>query len=170
MAQAGGDMELAVINPATVMGPVLGPDYSHSIYLIKNLLTGKMAGCPKINSCLVDVRDVADLHFLAMLHPSAKGERFIATGGESIWLVEVAKILKANLGEAADKVKAIQLPNTVLRIAALKDPMVKSMIPLLGIPMNLTSAKAINLLGWSPRTPEQAIVASAETLIRLNLL
>lgn len=170
MAQAGGDMELAVINPATVMGPVLGPDYSHSIYLIKNLLTGKMAGCPKINSCFVDVRDVADLHFLAMLHPSAKGERFIATGGESIWLVEVAKILKANLGEAADKVKAIQLPNTVLRIAALKDPMVKSMIPLLGIPMNLTSAKAINLLGWSPRTPEQAIVASAETLIRLNLL
>lgn len=170
MKQSGGDMELAVVNPAAVMGPVLGPDYSHSIYLIKNLLTGKMAGCPKINACFVDVRDVADLHFLAMVDPRAKGERFIATGGESIWLVEVAKILKANLGSKADKVKARQMPNTILRIAALKDPMVKSMIPLLGIPMNLTSAKAINLLGWSPRTPEEAIVATAESLIRLNLL
>lgn len=170
MKQSGGDMELAVVNPAAVMGPVLGPDYSHSIYLIKNLLTGKMAGCPKINACFVDVRDVADLHFLAMVDPRAKGERFIATGGESIWLVEVAKILKTNLGSKADKVKARQLPNTILRIAALKDPMVKSMIPLLGIPMNLTSAKAINLLGWSPRTPEEAIVATAESLIRLNLL
>ena len=91
-----------------------------------------MAGCPKINSCFVDVRDVADLHLRAMLDPKAKGERFIATGGESIWLVEVAKILKANLGDKAGKVKAMQLPNTVLRIAALNDPMVKSMVPFLG--------------------------------------
>lgn len=170
MEREGGNLELAVVNPAAVMGPVLGPDYSHSIYLVKNLLTGKMAGCPKINSCFVDVRDVADLHLRAMLDPKAKGERFIATGGESIWLVEVAKILKTNLGDKAGKVKAIQLPNTVLRIAALKDPMVKSMVPLLGIPMNLTSAKAIGLLGWSPRSPKDAILAAAESLIRLNLL
>ncbi|OCX53729.1 epimerase [Mucilaginibacter sp. PPCGB 2223] len=170
MAREGGSLELSVVNPAAVMGPVLGPDYSHSIYLIKNLLTGKMAGCPKINACFVDVRDVADLHLRAMLDPKAKGERFIATGGESIWLMEVANILKANLGKAAHKVKAKQLPNILLRIAALKDPMVKSMIPLLGIPMNLTSAKAINTLGWKPRSAEEAIVAAAESLIRLNLL
>lgn len=170
MKREGGSLELAVVNPAAVMGPVLGPDYSHSIYLIKNLLTGKMAGCPRINSCFVDVRDVADLHLRAMLDPRAKGERFIATGGESIWLVEVAKILKANLGDKTGKVKAMQLPDIVLRIAALKDPMVKSMVPLLGIPMNLTSAKAIELLGWSPRSPKDAILAAAESLIRLNLL
>lgn len=170
IAREGGSLELSVVNPAAVMGPVLGPDYSHSIYLIRNLLTGKMAGCPKINACFVDVRDVADLHLRAMVDPKAKGERFIATGGESIWLVEVAKILKANLGGAANKVKARQLPGILLRIAALKDPMVKSMVPLLGIPMNLTSAKAINLLGWSPRSVQEAITASGESLLRLNLL
>jgi len=170
MEKDGKGMELAAINPVAVMGPVLGPDYSHSIYLIKNLLTGKMAGCPKINAGFVDVRDVADLHLRAMVDPAAKGERFIATGGESIWLVEVAKILKENLGFAAEKVKARQLPNTLLRIAALKDPMVKSMIPLLGIPMNTTSAKAIRTLGWSPRSIPEAIMATAESLIRLNLL
>lgn len=170
IAQEGQGMELASINPVAVMGPVLGADYSHSIYLIKNLLTGKMAGCPKINAGFVDVRDVAALHLRAMVDPAARGERFIATGGESIWLVEVAKILKENLGAAAEKVKARQLPNTLLRIAALKDPMVKSMVPLLGIPMNTTSAKAIHLLGWSPRSIPEAILATAESLIRLNLL
>lgn len=170
MEREGRNLELSVVNPAAVMGPVLGPDYSHSIYLVKNLLTGKMAGCPKINACFVDVRDVADLHLRAMLDPKAKGERFIATGGESIWLVEVAKILKTNLGDRANKVKTMQLPNALLRIAALKDPMVKSMVPLLGIPMNLTSAKAVKLLGWSPRSPKDAILAAAESLIRLNLL
>jgi dihydroflavonol-4-reductase len=170
IAREGGGLELAVVNPAAVMGPVLGPDYSHSIYLIKNLLSGKMPGCPKINSCFVDVRDVADLHLRAMTDPKAKGERFIATGGESIWLAGVAMILKENLGNAAAKVKVRQLPNIVLRIAALKDPMVKSMIPLLGIPMNLTSAKAIRQLGWSPRSAKASILAAAESLIRLNLL
>lgn len=168
--QEGNGMELAAINPVAVMGPVLGADYSHSIYLIKNLLTGKMAGCPKINAGFVDVRDVADLHLRAMVDPAAGGGRFIATGGESIWLVEVAKILKENLGPAAEKVKARQLPNTLLRIAALKDPMVKSMVPLLGIPMNTTSAKAIRMLGWSPRSIPEAVLATAESLIRLNLL
>jgi nucleoside-diphosphate-sugar epimerase len=166
----GNGLELAAINPVTVMGPVLGPDYSHSIHLIKNLLTGKMPGCPKINSGFVDVRDVADLHLRAMESPAANGERFIATAGESIWLVAVAKILKENLGAAADKVKAKELPNTLLRIAALKDPMVKSMIPLLGKVMNVTSAKAIRLLGWSPKSAEEAILATAESLTRLHLL
>lgn len=168
--QEGNGLELAVVNPTAVMGPVLGSDYSHSIQIIKNMLTGKIPGCPKINSCFVDVRDVADLHLRAMVDPLANGERFIATAGESIWLVEVAKILKANLGDAAAKVSVKQLPNTLLRIAALKDPMVKSMVPLLGIHMNTTSEKAIRLLGWSPRSNQEAILATAESLIGLNLL
>lgn len=166
----GKGLELSAVNPVAVMGPVLGPDYSHSIHLIKNLLTGKMSGCPKINSGFVDVRDVADLHLRAMTHPAAKGERFIATAGESIWMVKVAKILKEHLGETANKVHVKELPGTLLRIAALKDPKVKSIIPLLGKVMNVTSAKAIRKLGWSPRSTEDAILATAESLIRLRLL
>lgn len=166
----GHGLELSAVNPVTVLGPVLGPDYSHSIHLIKNLLTGKMPGCPKINSGFVDVRDVADLHLRAMTHPAAKGERFIATAGESVWLVEIARILKAHLGQDASKVNARELPNALLRIVALKDPMVKSMIPLLGRLMNTTSAKAIRLLDWSPRSTEEAVLATAESLMRLHLL
>lgn len=166
----GNGLELSAVNPVGVLGPVLGADYSHSIHLIKNLLTGKAPGCPKINSGLVDVRDVADLHLRAMTHPDAKGQRFIATAGESIWSVEVAKILKQHLGEAASKVHAKELPNILLRIAAFKDPKLKSIIPLLGRVMNVTSKKAIRMLGWSPRSTEDAVLATAESLIRLNLL
>jgi dihydroflavonol-4-reductase len=170
IAQEGNGLELATVNPTAVMGPVLGPDYSHSIYIIKNMLIGKMPGCPKINSGFVDVRDVADLHLRAMVEPAANGERFIATAGESLWMIEVANILRANLGEAAAKVPTKQLPNTLMRIAALKDPIAKSIIPLLGINMNATSAKATRMLGWSPRSAEEAIVAAALSLARLNLL
>lgn len=166
----GKGLELTTINPTAVMGPVLGADYSHSNNIIKNMLTGKMAGCPKINSGFVDVRDVADLHVRAMTNSAANGERFIATAGESIWMVEVAKILKKNLGHTADKVSTKQVPNIMMRALAMKDPSVKATIPLLGRIMNVTSAKAIRMLGWAPRSREEAIVGTAESMIRLHLL
>lgn len=170
MENEGGALELSVVNPVGVLGPVLGPDYSHSIHFIQNMMQGKLPGCPKINSCYVDVRDVADLHLRAMTDPAAKGQRFIATAGESIWMVEVARVLKHNLGEAAAKVNAKEVPNTLMRLAALKDPMAKAVVPLLGIVMNATAEKAIRLLGWSPRSTEEAIVATAESLVHFNLV
>jgi dihydroflavonol-4-reductase len=41
---------------------------------------------------------------------------------------------------------------------------------LLGRNMNATSEKAVRMLGWAPRSSEEAIVATAESLIRLGLL
>jgi nucleoside-diphosphate-sugar epimerase len=46
IAREGGKLELAVVNPVGVFGPVLGPDYSTSIVLAKRLLDGAMPGCP----------------------------------------------------------------------------------------------------------------------------
>jgi dihydroflavonol-4-reductase len=50
----GGSLELSVVNPVGVFGPVLGPDYSTSILLIQRLMDGAMPGCPRslVTSCL----------------------------------------------------------------------------------------------------------------------
>ncbi|MDY0746970.1 aldehyde reductase [Paucibacter sp. R3-3] len=169
IAREGGGMELSAVNPVAVLGPVLGADYSHSIRLIKNMLAGQ-PGMPKINSGFVDVRDVADLHLRAMTHEAAAGERFLAIAGESMWMAEVARVLKARMGGIADKVSTRVLPNTIVRLGALKDPALRGAVPLLGLNLNATSAKAIRLLGWAPRSAEEAIVATAESLDRLGLL
>ena len=66
VAREGRGLELAVVNPVGVFGPVLGPDYSTSILLVQRLMDGAMPGCPKLYFGLVDVRDVADLHLRAM--------------------------------------------------------------------------------------------------------
>jgi dihydroflavonol-4-reductase len=87
----GDGLELSSVNPTTVLGPALGPDHSHSIRLIKNMMDGQ-PGCPKVNTCVVDVRDVADLHVRAMTQQAAKSERFLATSGESLWLAEIANV------------------------------------------------------------------------------
>ena len=165
----GRSLELSTVNPTAVLGPALGPDYSHSIRLIKNLMDGP-PGCPKINSGFVDVRDVADLHLRAMTNPAAKGERFIAISGESLWMVDVAKVLRRRMGAAAGKVPTRVLPNWLVRLSALKSPAARGIVPLLGLNLNATSEKATRLLGWVPRSSEEAIVATAESLLRLGLL
>jgi dihydroflavonol-4-reductase len=169
IAREGHGLELSSVNPVAVLGPVLGPDYSHSIRLIKNLLDG-LPRSPKINSSFVDVRDVADLHLRAMTDPVASGERFLASAGESMWMTEVAQVLQRRMGAAAGKVSARVLPNWLVRIAALTNPAMQGIVPLLGVNLNATGEKARRLLGWTPRSSEDAIVATAESLIRLDLL
>ncbi|TIS22842.1 MAG: aldehyde reductase [Mesorhizobium sp.] len=78
----GGALELAVVNPVGIFGPVLGPDHSTSTDFIKRLLDGEMPGLPRMVFGVVDVRDVADLHLRAMTSAAAKGERFLAISGD----------------------------------------------------------------------------------------
>jgi dihydroflavonol-4-reductase len=80
---------------------VLGPDFSGSIQIIKSLLDGAMPAAPKIYFGLVDVRDVAGLHLRAMTSPAANGERFIAVAGETISILDIAKVLRRRMGASA---------------------------------------------------------------------
>ena len=170
IANEGGGLELSVVNPVGVFGPVLGPDYSTSILLVKRLMDGAMPGCPRLYFGAVDVRDVADLHIRAMTDPAARGERFLAVAGDFMSILEMAKALKAELGPAAVRVPTRELPDWLIRFASLFDPAVRQILPELGKRKNATSAKAVRLLGWAPRSNTEALVASAKSLIQLGLL
>ena len=170
VAKEGGSLELSVVNPVGVFGPVLGPDYSTSILLIQRLMDGAMPGCPRLYFGVVDVRDVADLHLRCMTNPAAKGERFLAVSGDFMSIVEIAKTLRARLGEAAKRVPKSQIPDFVVRLASMRDPAVKQILPELGKYKNGTNAKAVTMLGWAPRSREDAVVATAESLVALGLL
>jgi nucleoside-diphosphate-sugar epimerase len=170
VARDGGSLELAVVNPVGVFGPVLGPDYSTSILLVQRLMDGAIPGCPKIKFGVVDVRDVADLHLRAMTDPAAKGQRFLAIAGDFLSMLEIGQVLRRRLGQSARRVPSRQLPNWLVRVASLRDPAIKQILPELGKNKNATSALAQRLLGWQPRSNEEAIVATAESLIRLGLL
>ena len=116
----GGALEMTAVNPTGIFGPVLGPDVSSSTELITRLLKG-MPGCPRLFFGIVDVRDVADLHVRAMTHPAAKGERFIASSGDIMSMLNVGRILRARLGEAATRVPTRELPNWLVRFASRFD-------------------------------------------------
>jgi dihydroflavonol-4-reductase len=169
VAADGAAPELSVIHPAGIFGPVLGRDFSSSIELVTRLMNG-MPGCPRLYFGVVDVRDVADLHLRAMTHPAAKGERFIATSGGVMSMLDIARVLKARLGEAASKVPTRELPSWLVRIVARFDPTLRTVVPLLDNTRSATSAKAERVLGWKPRPREEAIAATGESLVRFGII
>ena len=169
IAAEGNNLELSVVNPVGVFGPVLSPDISPSILVVQKLLDGALPGCPRVSFGVVDVRDVVDLHLRAMTCPAAKGERFLAVAGEPMWFVEIAKLLKAHLGDAAKRVPVRQLPDWLLKLAALRDPAVKLILPEIGKWKRASHAKAERLLQWAPRSNQEAILATAESIVSLGL-
>jgi nucleoside-diphosphate-sugar epimerase len=170
LAREGGSMELAVVNPVGVFGPVLGADFSTSIELVRRMMDGALPALPRIAFGVVDVRDVADLHLKAMTAPDAAGERFLAVAGDFLSLRDIAQVLKRRLGDKARRVPTRELPDWLLRIVALVDKSVGQIVPELGKPKNAVNDKARRMLGWTPRPAEEALVATAESLVRLGLV
>ncbi|BBA96455.1 putative dihydrokaempferol 4-reductase [Actinacidiphila reveromycinica] len=164
-ATQGGGTELAVVNPVGVFGPVLGPDYSASVGLVRQLLDGGMTAVPRTYFAVVDVRDVADLHLRAMTDPAAAGERFVAAAGDVTSLRDVAVLLKERLGAAGARVPTEE----VSQGAGPADADPAGQAAARPVPIRRTSAaKAGRLLGWAPRPGEEAVLATAESLLRLD--
>lgn len=170
MEREGGTLELSVINPVGIFGPVLGPNPSASIGIIQQMLEGAMPATPRIYFGMVDVRDAADLHLRAMTHPAAAGERFIAVAGPALSLHQVARILRERVGRSARRVPHFEFPDIVVRVLARFVPALRGFVHQLGIVRHASNNKARTVLGWSPRSPEEAVTATAESLLRFGLL
>jgi dihydroflavonol-4-reductase len=164
VAAEGGDLEYVAICPAAVLGPVASNDYSPSLEVVKKLLEGAVPGCPDFGFGIVDVRDVADLHVRALNAPDMAGERFVCSG-PFLKMIDVARVLKANLGDQAKKVPTRKLPDFLVRIVSLFDPVVKQVLGELGNIRNMDATHAKDVLGWVARPPEEVILDTAKSLI-----
>lgn len=169
VAASGSDMEFVTVNPSLVLGPLMAPDFSTSLEAIKKLLEGSLPGLPHLGFAVVDVRDVADLHVRCLTAPNMAGERFIAAG-PFMWMGDVAKVLKDGLGVQARKVPTRKLPNVVLKILALFDPIVKQVVSELENVRDASSLHAKDVLGWQTRDPKESILDTARDMIRRGIV
>ncbi|MBN9220904.1 MAG: aldehyde reductase [Mesorhizobium sp.] len=170
IAAEGGRLELAVVNPVGIFGPVLGADHSTSTEFVQRMMNGAMPGLPRLSFGVVDARDVAELHVRAMTNPAAKGERFLAVSGDFMTVREIAQTVKTRLGDAAARVSTRVLPDWLVRVVGLFNPEVAQLVTELGKVKNATNAKAVRVLGWAPRSREDALAATGESLVRLGLV
>jgi len=165
IAREGGALQLSTVNPVGILGPVLGPDVSSSVELVRLVKEGRLPRLPDAYFGVVDVRDVAALHLLAMTRPEAAGERFLAIAGEVMGVQEVALLIRGHLGEAAGRrVSTKLMAPWMLKAAAPFSRRVREFLPDLGKARRASSEKARRVLGWSPRTREEAVLATVDTL------
>ena len=169
VAAEGGALEFVSVNPSAVLGPVWNADFSPSIETVRQLLGGLLPGCPDLGFGIVDVRDVADLHVRALTAPGLAGERFIAAG-PFLKLIDVARILKAELPGEARKVPTRRLPDWLVRIAAVFNPMIRQITGELGNVRDTDASHALAVLGWQTRPVDQSIVDCARSLIDLGVV
>jgi nucleoside-diphosphate-sugar epimerase len=149
----GGDTELVVVNPTFILGPTLTTELRSSTQLTKAMLDGTMSVAPRQWFGVADVRDVADLHVLAMAAPEAAGKRYLALAdGPAISFLEMAQILRDQLGAVGERVPTEEVPGD-------ERPR-----------LTIHNDRAREELGWHPRPIATTIVETAESLRDLGLL
>ena len=167
-ARAHGGPELVTVLPAFIQGPVVGAGYAASIGLAARILRGKMPLLPRLGFCLVDVRDLVDLHLRAMTHRDAANQRFIAAG-EFLWMQDIAAAYRDAFPERAAAISLRSAPDALVRLLALFSDELRQAAAGLGRRREFSSAKAERMLDWRPRPARESLIEGALSLLHKGL-
>lgn len=162
-------LELSVINPSVVFGPIIEKDLGASVSIIKMCLNGKLPGIPNIGFECVDVRDVAILHVKAMTSPKAAGKRFICSN-DYIRLSDIVSLLKDKYPQYKKRLPNKTIPNFIIKIAALFSSKLKIISSNLGKVSRYDTSETIKTLDWQPKSVQEAIFSAADSLIKFGLI
>ena len=159
-------IQLTTIHPSLVLGPALEEDYGSSLEALTKLLKFEVPLLPRFGFEIVDVRDVAALHRIALESDASVDQRLIASNG-FLWFREIAAILKAQYPER--RIPQREMPNWLTKLASIFVPEIGSFIADLDVVKHLDNVPARNL-GWVPRGPEEAIKTGAESLTNFGIV
>lgn len=160
-----GAPELATINPSFILGPALWKEHSPSLDIVALLLNSRSPGVPDLHFGLVDVRDVAEAHYLAMIRPEAAGQRFLCN--TVVWShQEIARSLHDYLRPRGVRIPIGRIPNWVVRASGLVNPSMRFIAPRLGKRKELDATRLRELLGWQPRDIAATLRETADSLLQ----
>lgn len=161
------DMAFCSVNPVAVLGPVVNDDLSASIEFVRRFLTGEIPAIPRIGFTVVDVRDVARLHVLALeaAPEKVRGERF-ACAAEFMWMEDMAGMLREHMGDDARKVPTRNMPTPVLKLMALFSRDIRQIAGEVGKKKVVSGQHAKDLLGWTTLPSDQTVLDTGRSLSR----
>lgn len=168
MAREQPAMHYSSVNPGLVFGPVLDRDIGTSAEVVQAFLKGKYPGTPRLSMPVVDVRDVARMHRLVLEKDVPSGGRYLGVA-DCVWLIDVAQALRASLGEAARKAPSRVLPDWVVKLVSLVDPMARQAVADLGKSVRVDNSATRQALGMSFIPGTEAAVAMGRSLVDLGL-
>ena len=174
IAKEGGTLELCVINPVGVVGPVLGSDYSSSIELMARLMNGGVPRAPRVSYNFVDVRDVAD-GLITSAEKGKPGESYILSGQR----ITVRYMLETVREVTGKNFFQLKIPFDLAKFAAMFTPMYYEAaqatprftpysLEVLKSNSNISHAKASRELGYQPRALYESIRDTVKWFLEKN--
>lgn len=163
------EVKLTTINPTAIFGPSLDRHVSGSFDLLKNLAVESKRKIPNMLLNVVDVRDVAAIHLLALEHPEAAGQRFIASADGQISMQEIVKLIQTKRPELSQKISARMLPSWLIELLAPFNKAAQEGSLMMHINRNISNQKAKDILHWLPRSSQgNAILAAVDSLVKYD--
>jgi dihydroflavonol-4-reductase len=164
---AENGMEITTIHPGMILGPAVDSDTSISLMLVSGLMDGTTPAMPSNGFAVSDVRDVAELHVKALQDPATAGQRILATGAY-LPFPKVAEILRGAYPQA--KITMRTVPDWLIRLLVHFSGEIRQIINDIGNEKHYDGSRGEALLGRPYRTPEEATLSAAESLIRLGII
>jgi dihydroflavonol-4-reductase len=165
VAKESSNIQLTTINPVLVLGPALGKHYGTSLQVAERIFSGKDPMQPRFGIPIVDVRDVAAMHVKALSTPQGEGQRILASD-QFLWMKDMAQTMKQAYPDRG--IKTREAPDFLIKMMAMFDSDIKTIIPQLGVPLNVSNQRAKDILGIDFIPARNAILASAESIERFN--
>jgi len=165
-AKANG-MGLTTIHPGMILGPAVDTDTSISLMAVGGLLDGTTPALPSNGFTVSDVRDVAEMHVMAIEKPEAAGQRYMATG-TYLPFPRIAEILREAYPAANVTMKTV--PDWLIKLLVRFNSPIRQIINDIGNEKHYDGTKGETLLGHPFRSPEEATLSAAESLLRLGVV
>ena len=158
---------LTTIHPGAIIGPAVDRDASISLGMVSGLLEGSVPAMPSNGFSIIDVRDVAALHVAALQKPEAINQRYLATADYTPF-PKVADILREAYPDRQITVKRV--PDWIIKLIASFGGPARQIINDIGNEKIFDGSKGEGLLGRKFIGARESILATAESVIRLDLL
>lgn len=158
---------LTTIHPGAILGPAVDKDASISLQMVSGLLAGSTPAMPSNGFAVVDVRDVAALHLAALGQPESAGHRYMATS-EYMPFPGVGAILREAYPDW--NVTTNTAPDWIIKLIARFGGPTRQIINDIGNEKHYDTTKSEALLGRKYISARDAILSSAESVIRLGMV
>lgn len=168
LKSSSSQLEFTVINPGAMLGPGLDQHVSGSFGIIKGLIDGSTKMIPNIQMNVVDVRDVATMHILAMTNSNVAGQRFLAVDDQAISMPAIAELIRQQRPHLAAQIPTTVLPGWLIKFASLFNQQAKEGRLFLEINHNVSNQLAKDILGWQPLHQLPDTILSAVDMLAEN--
>ena len=125
-------IDLAIINHGLLHGPALTKSSSPSLGVATAILARKITALPDITLGMVDVRDVAQAHIVAMEKPECNGNRHLLVGENNVSFQQVMQWMVAEFGPQGYKVGTGKVPKTLTWVISKFNSDVKQLYHMIG--------------------------------------